>query len=196
MSDASLLAFAIRNPGRLVLNPTSTTVRGSDGMYGGSALGVRRAASVAWLTREQEVLDPGNGSLKAVRRRGQERARLFWIVEPPWDSRVLAKLYSSTSSTSGFQRVEGRSAMVPDVAPLAPVAFIADDPTGLSVYFVMPIPRLTAAQAAALTIDDHAFLPIVFDAGAGISTSDAGYPTTPSVPFYQVCPWADVTLVS
>lgn len=187
MSDASLLAFAIRNPGRLLLGPT--TVSGS-WPYGGTAIGVRRAAKMQLLTREQEIQDPANGNLLGVVPRANERVRLAYLLEPPWDSNVIPKAFAGGSGSNFDGTVVPRARIAPLSSPLA---FVADDPTGFSWYAKIVIPRLVLDPVEA-SLQGPATISLVFDVIAAIDTGDAGYPYTPTKPFFQVRPWSEITI--
>lgn len=182
-------------PGRLVLGPTSTSTPGSTGLYGGSAVGVRRAARLVPIGRYQDIEDPANGALLGVAPRKVERVRLGFLLEPPWDDTTLAKAYTQTSTQNGQTRLEG--AVIPRARVQtmgAQLAFIADDPNHKSVLFKIAVPRLSLQEAIELSLDGPGWMPVVFDPLSAIDTGDAGYPYVPTKPPWQVCRWADMSL--
>lgn len=158
---------------------------------------MRRAAKLEWTAKYQDLENPASGGLLRRVRRKVERPRLVFLLEPPWDATTLAACFAKTSTVGGESRIEGTTLPAPAVAPMPyPLAFIADDPNHKSIYFVMAVPALTLAEAVDLSLDGIAGLPLVFDPIEAIKTTDAGYPYTPTVPYYQVCRWSNVTLVS
>ena len=78
--DTALLARITRNPGRLVLGPTTK----SGGLpYGGKTLGYVRELRLEVETHYQESRDPSSKALLELGRRGVEVYRLYCVIEGP-----------------------------------------------------------------------------------------------------------------
>lgn len=188
-SDIEKLAQAVRNPGRLILGPTSTT---GSFPYGGVSLGFVSEAEVIPDARYQESMDPASGALAEVARRSVENLRIVCLLDEAWDEDALMAIFTKSTPSTGlaFQsppetRVEG--AMIPAVVPAwSPLLFAADDPNQKSVYIRRPVPRLSLRDSVRFSKTYRAGLPVVFSA-----TPDLAWATTPP---WQICRLENVTL--
>ena len=196
--DLEQLATAIKNPGRLVLGPTTTA---GAWPFNGQPLGVRAAAKIEWIGRYQDIIDPASGQFRRRIRRQPERPRIAFLLEPPWDANALAQAFNQTSGASlasqypQESRLEGGVIPVAQVASLgAPIALIPFDLRQQAVLFTYPVPALTFLEATEFSNENGAYLPFVFDPAEAINSTDAGFPYTPTKPFWQVARWENITL--
>jgi hypothetical protein len=139
-SDVELLARVVRNPGRLVMSPGSTS---GAFPYGGTSLGLTRGGELVVDVRYAENRDPASGAVNEIARRTVETPRLVFVVEgPSWDEDLVAAAFSRTVSlpTQSPPDVRAEGTLLPGVVQAtSPILFAADDPKGKSVYFKRPL---------------------------------------------------------
>jgi hypothetical protein len=180
-SDVDLLARVVRNPGRLVLAPLSSSAAFP---YQGTPLGLTRGGKVFLDVRYQENRDPASGAIQEIARRWVEFPRLVFLVEGPgWDEDVLASAFASTTVSSAATyppETRANGTIFPSVVRAsAPILFAADDPKGKSVYFKRPLVIFQFGESVPLSLREKAGLPIVI-----IPTPHQG--TSKVNPFWQI----------
>lgn len=197
ISDVDLLATAVRNPGRLVIGPTSTT-----SPYGGTTIGVRRDCDIRWLTEYQDVRDPMSGALLKRIRRSIEIPYMRFLLELPFDQNALNAAFNASTPAGSLTfsppetRINGSvipQAVVSALASQAPLALIADDPRLPSVYFLMAIPKLVE-DVSRFSMSDKALLVVDFEPIPTADTGDPGYPYVGSKPWFQIGRFENVVL--
>jgi hypothetical protein len=161
-SDAELLRRVVRNPGRLVLGPTSA---GGAFPHGGTSLGLTRGGRLRMDGRFEETRDPASGAIQEVARRWVEFPRLVFLLEGvAWDEDLLAAAFASTTSISSRAPAEVRAngTILPSVLQAtSPILFEADDPRGKSVYFKRPLVIFQFGEAIPFMMKEKAGFPLV-----------------------------------
>lgn len=189
--DPELLARAIRNPGRLVVAPTTTS---GAFPYGGTPVGLVTAAELEWDVRYQENRDPASGgAISEVARRSVEFPRLALMLDGPQrDEDALLAIFTQATPFSGLAvqspretRLEGT--LLPRVvAAWLPLLFASLDPLGECAYFRRPVPLLSLRKSVEYAAKRKAGLPILF-----APTPDAAWAT---IPYWQVGRLENLTL--
>lgn len=189
-ANADLLQKARRNPGRLVLGPT--TLSGSlsaSSPFGGVALGLNAEAEIVWRTEYDPVRDPASGRIAHVGRRACDYPELYCLIEgPAWDEDVLAVTFARATKFGGSSpetRIEG-TVIPSDVGAWPPVLFVSEDPKGKCVYFRRPLLLLSLRNAVAIANAKKCGLPMRF-----VPSPDSAWQTTPD---WQICKRENLSL--
>jgi hypothetical protein len=175
-TDQELLARSLRNPGRLVLGPT-TLLGGFP--YGGVSLGFHHDAEIIWHSEYVRVRDPASGRLSEVGRRGAEWPEIYCVVDGyAWDTDALIAVFSRTISPVGTNVPQPPETVIQGttipftMSVWAPMLFAPTDPRQKAVYFTRPIPTLSLRTSTALAMNRRAGLPLMFS-----PTADSNWAT-------------------
>ena len=178
--NTELLQKSLRNPGRLVINPTT---RSGGYPWGGTGLGLVRTVEVEFDGRYTEIRDPASGVVVEVRRKVVETPRIAVVLEgPTWDEDALAAVFSRAPTVNRVLPAETRpqGTLTPNVVSAwHPILFVPHDKYGKCVYFRRPAPLLSFRRSVEFSMARNAGLPLVF-----IPTPDQNYQTTP---YWQIC---------
>jgi len=186
-TDAERLALAVKNPGRFILAPTTTS---GPWPYGGTSLGLVTECELDWDVLITLKRDPASGAIVEASR-GVETPILTCVIDGvAWDEDVLAAVFTRTSGalpvTSPAEVQIGGTAIPAVVPAWQPVLFAALDPRHKSIYFRRPIPLLSLRSAVAFAQNRKAGLPVKF-----IPTPDTAWATTPP---WQISRLENITL--
>lgn len=188
--DPELLARAVRNPGRLILAPTTVT---GGFPWGGKSLGFTRGMRCEFEVRYQRIYDPSSGVLVKVVRRRVEFPVLGCLLEgPAWDPDVLAALASQSTPSTGLAvqqppetRLEGT--LIPAEVPAwQKLLFVSDDPQGACAVIRRPVPLIDLSQAIEFAAKRKCGFPVRF-----APTPDSAWASTP---FWQIARRENLTL--
>lgn len=162
-TDLQRLSQAVKNPGRLVLGPTSTS---GSYPYGGVSLGFQTDSEVRWRAEYVETHDPSSGRIVEIGRRGVEWPEIYTMIEgTAWDEDIIQAVFTSASLQSIVTPVEASAqgtTMPHVVSAWPPLLFAPYDQTHKAVYFRRPIPTLSLQQSLALSHAKKCGLPVRF----------------------------------
>lgn len=170
------LTRALRNPGRLVLSPTSTAP-GTTYPYGGTALGYVKQVRLRWGIAYHRVIAEEWNEFTETDRIG-EFPILAFVLEQ-WDDDLTKRVFplvTTTGSPSGLAdiaRIDGGAGPA-KVAAMEPLLFAPFDPKHKAVYLRRPEPELEAQAQLELALIQDAVFPLVV-----VATRDASWATTP-----------------
>lgn len=174
-TDAELLARAIKNPGRLILGPTSVT---GSFPYGGTSLGHHRDGEIQWHAEYIPTRDPASGMMSEIGRAGAEYPEIYCLIEGPnWDEDVVFATFKGAVRVAAPEPAETRaqgSRTTVIVPAWPPLLLASEDPSLKSIYIPRPIPTLSLRAGVALSRMFHAGLPMRFT-----PTINSDYATTP-----------------
>lgn len=189
-SDTTLLARALRNPGRLVLNPSNLA---GTFPYGGTSLGFVREARLSFDVAYRELRDPTSGAVLKVVRKTVEVPRLAVALDgPQWDENATAGLFTKTTAAASLPhpspaetRLEGT--LLPAVVPTwGTLLFDAEDPKHPSVGFRNAVPKLDPTRMVAFARLLKASLFVVF-----VPVPDTSWTSSP---YWSICRRENMTL--
>lgn len=149
---------ADRGPGILIKNPTSTTVPGTDGAYGGTLLGLSRDHELAMMDRSIDVPGEELGGAPTEALEGGKWC-VFAALFRGWDSDALATIYPNTATGSSTGQKLIRLGMTQSTKPghrvsdrAVKLLFVPYDSAKRAVLVYRALPRIREDSRLGLTI--------------------------------------------